>query len=300
MNTPLVSIIIPSYNYGRFLEQAVTSAVNQTYPNIEVIIVDDCSTDNTEEIGSRIAKEHPNVRYIRQAKNVGQSANRNTGIQAANGEFVALVDADDWVDERYINTIMSKFNSPTIGAAYTFKTAHYQDGRTKVMETQKVIQDTQHAYNELFIANFIGTPVVFRKSAIPNGYATDLSPHLNNLGVDWWILLDLSTRFEIIGCEEPYYHYNFHDGPQMSNNLIRRIEADRIIQDKFMRKYPKVLSKKVIKEAMYWRYIRESYYMRVLRERKKSILCTLYAIMYNPMILQPYKALAVNLFRKQK
>ncbi len=88
---PLVSIIIPSYNSAKFVSEAVDSALAQTYPKIEIIIVDDGSSDNTKEV---IAKYGDKINYIYQA-NKGLAGARNTGIAAAAGEFVALLDADD-------------------------------------------------------------------------------------------------------------------------------------------------------------------------------------------------------------
>jgi teichuronic acid biosynthesis glycosyltransferase TuaG len=88
---PLVSVIIPSYNYGRFVTQAVDSALAQTYANVEVIVVDDGSTDDTR---ARLAPYGDRIRYIYQ-ENQGLSAARNTGIRHATGEWIAFLDSDD-------------------------------------------------------------------------------------------------------------------------------------------------------------------------------------------------------------
>jgi glycosyltransferase involved in cell wall biosynthesis len=87
----LVSAVIPSYNYGRFVAEAVASVLGQTYPHVEVIVVDDGSTDDTPQ---RLEPFGTRIRYLRQ-ENQGLSGARNTGIRAARGPFVALLDADD-------------------------------------------------------------------------------------------------------------------------------------------------------------------------------------------------------------
>ena len=88
---PLVSGVIPTYNYGEFVCDAVDSALGQTYENMEVIVVDDGSTDDTRE---RLEPYMDRLRYIYQ-ENQGLSAARNTGIRAAEGEWIALLDSDD-------------------------------------------------------------------------------------------------------------------------------------------------------------------------------------------------------------
>jgi glycosyltransferase involved in cell wall biosynthesis len=97
MISGMVSVVIPSYNYGRYVTQAVDGALAQTYRNIEVIVVDDGSTDDTRE---RLAPYGDRIRYIYR-ENGGLPAARNTAIRAARGEWVALLDADDlWHAEK--------------------------------------------------------------------------------------------------------------------------------------------------------------------------------------------------------
>jgi len=86
----MVSVIIPTYNYGRYIQQAIDSVIAQTYSPIEIIVVDDGSTDETEETVRRYAK----IKYIRQER-LGVSAARNTGIEACTGKIIAFLDADD-------------------------------------------------------------------------------------------------------------------------------------------------------------------------------------------------------------
>jgi len=95
--TPKVSVIIPTYNYGRFVCQAVDSVLAQTWPNIEVIVIDDGSTDDTAD---RLKPYADKIRYIYQP-NRGLSGARNAGIREAAGEYVAFLDADDlWTPQK--------------------------------------------------------------------------------------------------------------------------------------------------------------------------------------------------------
>ena len=109
---PKVSIIIPTYNQSQYLEEAVESVLNQTYKNIEIIIVDDGSTDNTPEV---IKSFDNKIIYIQQ-KNKGASGARNTGIKKANGQYIAFLDSDDlWLKNKLEKQIKFIQNNPEIG-----------------------------------------------------------------------------------------------------------------------------------------------------------------------------------------
>lgn len=97
MSTPLISIIVPVYNVSDFLPQCLDSLIKQSYQNIEIIAVNDGSTDNSLEILNRYTQAFSQIRIISQA-NAGLSAARNTGIAASNGEYLCFVDSDDWID----------------------------------------------------------------------------------------------------------------------------------------------------------------------------------------------------------
>ncbi|MBW4614360.1 MAG: glycosyltransferase family 2 protein [Desmonostoc vinosum HA7617-LM4] len=95
----LVSVIIPTYNRAHLISVSLNSAINQTYRNLEIIVVDDASVDNTEESVKSIGDSR--IRYIRHQINCGGSATRNTGIEAATGEYIAFLDSDDiWAPEK--------------------------------------------------------------------------------------------------------------------------------------------------------------------------------------------------------
>lgn len=96
MSTPLVSIVIPCYNYAQYLGFTLGNILEQRYSNWECIIVDDGSTDNTAEVVERYRSADPRFRYIRQ-DNKGLSGARNTGIAAGAGKFVQLLDSDDLI-----------------------------------------------------------------------------------------------------------------------------------------------------------------------------------------------------------
>lgn len=97
-NQPLISVIIPVYNVEQYLSQCLESVINQTYSKLEIICVDDASTDASLEILNQFAEDDHRVQVI-EKKNEGVSQARNVGLQAATGQYIMFVDADDWIEQ---------------------------------------------------------------------------------------------------------------------------------------------------------------------------------------------------------
>ncbi|MGF1924826.1 MAG: glycosyltransferase family 2 protein [Bacteroidia bacterium] len=95
MTEPLISIVVCTYNGELYLTEQLDSVVNQTYPNIEIIILDDCSTDGTVEIISKYVNRYPTVKFYRNENNIGYVKNFEKGITLSQGQFIALCDQDD-------------------------------------------------------------------------------------------------------------------------------------------------------------------------------------------------------------
>lgn len=103
---PLVSIIIPVYNVEEFLERCLDSVVNQSYRNIEIILVNDGSTDASLEICKKYYNKYSTLIRIVNKENGGLSSARNSGIKSANGAFICFIDSDDYVDEKYVEILL--------------------------------------------------------------------------------------------------------------------------------------------------------------------------------------------------
>lgn len=102
-NMPLVSIIIPVYNTKRYLAECLDSVCAQTYPKLEIIVVDDGSTDDSGTLLREYSQKNDRIQVITQ-KNQGLSAARNTGLDCSSGEYVMFLDSDDWIDENTCDT----------------------------------------------------------------------------------------------------------------------------------------------------------------------------------------------------
>lgn len=100
-----VSVIMTAYNTESYIEEAITSVLGQTYDDIELIVVNDCSTDGTLKIVNSIADER--IRVINNEKNLGCGMSRRIGIDASSGEYIMTVDSDDWLDADYIENLVA-------------------------------------------------------------------------------------------------------------------------------------------------------------------------------------------------
>ena len=163
---PLVSVIIPAYNRAHLIEQAIKSVLKQTYSNIELIIVDDASTDDTETVIKNI--DNAGIKYIKQEQNKGAAAARNRGIRESNGEFISFLDSDDtYQPEKIEKQVKAILSAPEkAGAVYCgINKIDYESGR-KIGEK---IHRTDF-YNNFKNGSFFLTPttgtVLARKEAL--------------------------------------------------------------------------------------------------------------------------------------
>src|SRR6478609_2540549 len=109
INTKLVSVIVPCYNNEVTIEETITSILEQSYNNIEIIIVNDGSTDNSEAVIKKILLENKNITYISQ-ENSGPSHSRNQGVLVAKGFYIVFIDADDIIDSKFIEEYVTAFD----------------------------------------------------------------------------------------------------------------------------------------------------------------------------------------------
>lgn len=128
-NTPLVSIIVPVYNSAPYVERCITSLINQTFNNIEIIVINDGSTDDSASILSKLTDQDTRINLITQ-ENQGVCIARNNGIAQATGDYLLFVDGDDYVDPDYVEkmvTTATTNNSDLVISGY--KTEEYETGK---------------------------------------------------------------------------------------------------------------------------------------------------------------------------
>lgn len=165
---PLVTVYIPTYNRVELLKRAVKSVRDQTYKNLEVIIVDDCSTDGTHEYLAQLAKEDPRVRYFLKEKNSGACASRNIAIENANGEFITGLDDDDYFLEERIEYFIKNRSKGILFSPIFIKTRYG-------VNLRKVVQETVN-YSDLKKGNIVGNQIFVKTKYLRKigGFDVDL------------------------------------------------------------------------------------------------------------------------------
>ena len=153
MESPLVSVIIPTFNSEKFIAETIQSVQSQSYQNWEIIIVDDASTDKTISIITGIAQFEPRLKWFQLIENSGTGVARNTALEHANGRYIAFLDADDlWKPEKLQKQIdfLLANNIP-----FTFSSYDCMNEEGKSIN-KTVIPPQNLSYRQLFFCNYIG------------------------------------------------------------------------------------------------------------------------------------------------
>lgn len=214
---PLVSICIPTYNCAKFLKDCLDSIVNQTYPNKEIIVCDNASTDNTEEIIKEYIEKH-NIRYYRNARNIGAEANFSKCIQLAIGEYIAIFHSDDLYMVNMVQKQVQAFESnPSIGAV--FAGANVINSHGKIIGESKLPiklrNKRSYYFPEIFLSimsnlNFLICPSAMVRSKIYKELASfDGDRFGTSADLDMWFRI--LERYPIAILNEKLMNYRTSD-----------------------------------------------------------------------------------------
>lgn len=239
MPLPIVSVIMPAYNASAFIEEAIQSVLNQDLANIELIVVDDGSSDGTPELAARFGDK---VKVLRQ-KNAGPAAARNRGVAAAQGEFIAFLDADDvWLPRKLALQVQFLRNYPDVGVVYgTFLRWHSLPDGSFSEPPEPIHMDKQFdtipehsgwVYKTLLFDNVIHIiTAMVRRSVFESIGGLDESLAT---GEDYDFWLKVSQQFRVAKFIRTLAYYRMHADsitkvPRKENNeynvLLRTLEA---------------------------------------------------------------------------
>ena len=210
---PLVSVIVPVYNGEKYIAETIQSALDQTYKNLEIIVVDDGSTDSTADIVKSFNDER--IIYLHQ-QNSGANVARNYGINASKGEFIAPLDADDiWLPHKIEAQVNEFSKDPEIGLVYSW--VYFMDPEGKILSKKEIRVQGDH-YLSLLTSNYLicGSITLIKKECFEKvgyfGQSTDACQ-------EWELGLRIARKYKF-GCVQDYVcKYRIH--PESESRVSR-------------------------------------------------------------------------------
>lgn len=221
----LISVVITVYNYGQYVSRALSSVLNQTYKNFEVVVIDDGSSDDSrDQIFPYLVDSR--VRYIYQ-DNAGHPKAKNKGIKESQGEFIAFLDADDVWYPTKLEKQIQLFRDPSVGVVYSLSRLLFPDDSTRATDSIDFFRGD--VLNNIFIDNFVCfSSSIVRKSCFDVVGIFDESISMN-CDYDLWIRLASHFHFDYINEELVLYRVGH---VQMSKNSLKTIQSALMIMNK--------------------------------------------------------------------
>jgi len=212
MSDPLLSVVMPTLNDSPYIERAIRSVQQQTYDNVELIIIDDGSTDGSFERITEVADER--TKLIQRTDESGVTSARNEGIARANGKYIAVHDGDDWSSrDRFINQVRYLESNPSVALVGTG--AYLVDQTGDILSRRRVLESP--SLSELIEHNeFVHGSVMIRRKALEElgGYDEWFA-----VAEDYDLWLRLADKYEVRNIDEPLYYFRQHDDSLYGSNL---------------------------------------------------------------------------------
>jgi len=229
-DNPIISVVIPTYNRKEALARAVSSVVAQSWAQWELIVVDDGSTDNTEE--ALWPFSDPRILYVRHTENRGGSAARNSGISRARGEYVAFLDSDDeWFPEKLAEDVAA-FSRPGVGLVYCGKELVDPDGRVLL---RRIPSLEGELYRQLLAHDFIGScsRVAVRRDILEaiGGFDENLPARQD------WDLWVRAAKLGKVGCVRKCLVRRHLGHEQISGSLKRICDGHAKVVEKYYKEF---------------------------------------------------------------
>ncbi|MGL4562272.1 MAG: glycosyltransferase family 2 protein [Brevinema sp.] len=220
MNLKL-SIVVPVYNVESYLSECLESLLNQRFKNIEIIVVNDCSPDNSEEIILRYQEKDSRIKYIKHTENLGLGGARNTGVKYASAEWITFVDSDDWVDVHCYENLMNALEkNPNANLALFAITLIDDQTKQKFFDSYFDVQDLNDP--KWFWNQCVTVPnKIFRKQDLLD-YELFFPEHLKHEDEEFWAKYCLSVPIVPIGDNRPYYCYRQRINSITSNRASKK------------------------------------------------------------------------------
>lgn len=211
----LISVVMPAYNTEKTIDQAIQSVIDQTYKNLELIIIDDCSSDETvKRINAFVCKDS-RLRLLQNEKNTGVAMSRNRGVEEASGEWIAFLDSDDiWMPEKLEKQYKRLLSTPGCSICFTGSAFMNEQG---AYYHYKLSVPCQLTYYDLLKQNLISCSSVLVKKETVKKFPMKNDSMIHEDLVTWLkILKDGSCA---VGINEPLLIYRLHKNSKSGNKL---------------------------------------------------------------------------------
>lgn len=219
MDTPKISVIVPVYKVEPYLRKCLDSIVNQTYENLEIILVDDGSPDNCGAICDEYAARDGRVKVIHQ-ENGGVSSARNAGLDIATGEWVAWVDPDDWIEPDMFQYLLqnAQRQRADIVACGVFE---HGEGTCNILSCEKELLQSGGEYTTRMIEQEL-LPSCWNKISRKSLWMGLCFPNIR-IGEDLWVTCLLTERAErVLRLPEAKYHYVHHEESAVTSRSLQK------------------------------------------------------------------------------
>lgn len=289
-NLPLVTIGIPTFNRANSnLSFTINSAVNQDYPNIEIIVSDNCSIDNTEEIVKSFKDKR--IKYIKQTKNIGANNNYNACLNAAKGDYFLLLHDDDLIDGDFISTCLrtAKY-SKDFGFIRTGTRMIGQDGKLLRKELNCAFSNNP---DEMFLAWLNNKSTPYFCSTLFNRRALKKNGGLkskNNLFEDGFAIIKLSAQYPILNIVDMKASFRSHDEQRThAANPLKWSEDFRLALDMIYLQDP-IKRKELYQKGMRLFAKTSIEFAMKVKNPIKRLISIIYVGKYFPYYYWPYSA----------
>ena len=247
---PSISVIIPAYNAQDSIVETIESVLNQTFSDLEVLVIDDGSQDSTGDLVRSL--DDPRVKLLTY-KNGGVALARNRGIANAKGEYISFLDHDDlWTPNKLEDQLAALQNNCNAGVAYSWTTCMFSDEKPIRYKELDRVYFEGNVYDKILLFNFIGSGsnILARKEAIESIGGFDAAP-VSNEDWDFYIRLAAKWHFALVPKHQILYRQL---NTSMSSNIRRLEQGGLVIAQKAYKDAPKELQH-LKKRFLYNQYI---------------------------------------------
>ncbi|MDX1590157.1 MAG: glycosyltransferase [Oleiphilaceae bacterium] len=291
---PLVSVITPTFNRAGFIGEAVQSVLDQTVTQLELIVVDDGSTDDTRAVLASLMAD-PRLRYFYQP-NQGQSVARNLALSHARGDFICFLDSDNvWPRDKLATQLEVFREHPQVDVVYGDIITIDEQGHE--ISRKNMRRHSGHIVFPMLKDNCVSmNTTMARKSCFDEMGGMSGQRRVAD---DYDLWLKFSARYRFYYRPEYLAYYRVMKD-QISSDKTRRFETNEAIIRDFRRDYPQALPAAQFNEAFAFFYTRKARYLAETRQYGRAFASLTKAIQYRPFYRAPWRALGAILLKRGK